>query len=66
MSYAIKIFTDVIGIIRDREVVLEKLTNKHDQQQEQAKFIITDGRLIKSITFILAQSVIHFNLLTIL
>lgn len=45
-------YTDVIGIIRDREIVLEKLTNRHGQQQEQAKFIITDGRLIISFSLL--------------
>ena len=37
--------TDVIGIMTDHEVHVNDITNRHGVRQEQAKFVITDGRL---------------------
>ena len=36
---------DVIGIMTDHEVHVNDITNRHRVRQEQAKFVITDGRL---------------------
>ena len=36
---------DVIGIMTDHEIHVNQITNRHGVQQEQAKFVITDGRL---------------------
>ncbi|KAL1831956.1 hypothetical protein ACET3Z_001607 [Daucus carota] len=36
--------TNVIGIMTDHEIHVNQITNRHGVQQEQAKFVITDGR----------------------
>ncbi|KAL1808906.1 hypothetical protein ACET3Z_025896 [Daucus carota] len=36
--------TNVIGIMTDHEVHVNQITNRHGVQQEQAKFVITNGR----------------------
>ncbi|WOG81889.1 hypothetical protein DCAR_0101045 [Daucus carota subsp. sativus] len=42
---------DVVGVIKDHKILLEQITNRHGIQQEQAKFVISDGRTNVNVTF---------------
>ncbi|WOG87093.1 hypothetical protein DCAR_0206315 [Daucus carota subsp. sativus] len=42
---------DVVGIIRDHKILLNDITNRLGQHQQQAKFAITDGRSNINVTF---------------
>nr|XP_017245396.1 PREDICTED: uncharacterized protein LOC108217055 [Daucus carota subsp. sativus] len=42
--------TDVVGIIRDHKILLNDITNRLGQRQQQAKFAITDGSLATDLT----------------
>ncbi|KAL1826070.1 hypothetical protein ACET3Z_012848 [Daucus carota] len=46
-----KYVIDVVGVMKDHKIALEQITNRHGEQQEQAKFVISDGKTNVNVTF---------------
>ncbi|WOH05856.1 hypothetical protein DCAR_0625279 [Daucus carota subsp. sativus] len=46
-----KYVIDVVGVMKDHNIPLEQITNRHGEQQEQAKFVISDGKTNVNVTF---------------